>query len=259
MTRYLLLILLYTCISLPLSAADSAVLQLYTLDNFKPYSWCDNEIPSGIDIEIIQSALDSTELEYRIGCRPWSRALELAKLPGNGVFAAFRTPQRELYLEFIPTPLHYSNFSFFVNKADAGKVRSIDDLHGMRIGINRGFSVSQAFDLAVARGLISTELVSTTEQNIGKLLKGRLQGFVNNREVTLCQAHRLGVSNQLVEVSLVEHNQRPAYLALSKAIAEKQRSALVEKIDTALLSLQRSERLQQIHSKFADLSRLCGD
>ncbi|WP_432464562.1 MULTISPECIES: substrate-binding periplasmic protein [unclassified Agarivorans] len=229
----------------------STHLNLATLDDFKPFVWCNGAGAQGIDVEIIRELARRTGFTFKIRCYPWARALENVQYGvSDGAFSAFKTETRERYAFFSNTPLHVSTFKVFVRKDHQFVFNQLEDLYQRNIGLVRNFTISSTFDQAVQRGQIHVEAVVNTEQNIKKLIKGRIDAFVENEYVALYTIKQMGLSEQIVALAKPVIQPREAYLIVSKAAKYDRKSEVMVTLNQTLSEMMNDGSISQITAHF---------
>ena len=129
-------------------------------------------------------ALGGIQVQY--GYFPWSRSYEFAKTGvWDGTLVWFDTPERRK-LFYISDPVIDIQYVFFHLKDYAFGWRTMDDLSGIKIGATLEYHYGEDFKAAEKRGAIQVDRVASDLQNFQKLLRGRIQIFPNDSEVTGC-------------------------------------------------------------------------
>jgi len=142
----------------------------------------DEEKKGGYLIEVTLAALKRVGYEARVQYCPWQRALYESMEAGahDILLGAYSSPERRLKMAY-SEPLGKVDICLFSLKSRRISYRSLRDLEPYRIGVVRGAMISEAFQGA---GL-KCEAVSTVEQNLAKLLAGRIDLFVDKEYTTL--------------------------------------------------------------------------
>jgi polar amino acid transport system substrate-binding protein len=151
-------------------------------------------------------ALEGVSVEY--GFFPWKRARMNAQRGGwDGSMAwAYRRPDFVPFFLFSEPILTVPKTLFFL-KSHPVKWNSIEDLRGLRIGIAAGYTYGEEFDRAAKDGVFTVEEVTRDEQNLRKLLKGRVDAvameidvafFFMQTELTPEEAGRIAHSEKLL-------------------------------------------------------------
>ena len=127
---------------------------------------------NGLASEIVKNAFAIHGVNIHIKFLPWKRCeylLSNQKL--DAIFPYTKTPERNIRFNFSdPVVVVRTHFFYMKNKIKQLKFKSYKDLKPYRIGGILGYYYQTTFDKA---GL-NVEYVSTTEQNIKKLLAGRV-------------------------------------------------------------------------------------
>jgi len=250
--KYLVKACLLLCVSnsFPCHAdlnTDKSI-ELVTLQ-FPPYIWCEEGKALGVDAEIIDALFKRVGKPYTLECLPWKRTLhQLAAGEVDGAFPAFKTPRREGFAKFLEYPLHYSEYKVVVLKGHEFDVSDIDSLKEKELGIDIGFSVSPVFDKARHNGHLSVNEAYSSEQNVKKLVSGRIDAYINNFSVVCFFAKRLDLGDNLVALPAQFLPRTPAYLILSKPAAQDK--ALVTALNLELADMWRSGEIEQINKDF---------
>ncbi|MEO4045826.1 transporter substrate-binding domain-containing protein [Pseudomonas sp. CAU 1711] len=121
--------------------------------------------------EVFASQGYSVELHYM----PWRRAKQEAR-SGRVVASSYWQCNEQNARDFLcSSPLKHEQYVFFYHKSKPlPDWQTLEDLRPYRIGATAGYSYSAAFWQAANAGLLQVELVQEDEQNIAKLLRGRI-------------------------------------------------------------------------------------
>lgn len=150
-------------------------------DPWEPY-YGDNMPRQGYISEIAKEAFRRSGYEVEIVFIPWKRALEDSKRGKyDGILGGFYTKERTEYF-FYSEPVSEVNINFFARKGSKIKYTKLKDLSGYKIGVTRGYKYSREFDNAE---YIQKEEIISIEQNIKKLIHGRIDLFIASKEVVL--------------------------------------------------------------------------
>ena len=254
----LLLSLLFTLLLLisPLSLADQRQsIRIVTLMDFKPFIWCEQGVPKGIDIDIAKVLLHQAKQPYSLECLPWKRALNMIK---NGqadmLLSAYKTEQRKSFAHFSAHPIHMSSFSIFVARGQGFKYRDLDSLASKRIAIPMGYSISPEFDAAKLRGEFNIVESSSTENGIQMLLKGRVDAYINGGDVVRYSAREMGLSHQIEALNQPLSKPRPAYFMFSKAADVEHKLTLLDSLNQTLAQMWSDGSVEKIVDTYTRFS-----
>ncbi len=226
-------------------------LHLVTLMDFKPFAWCDNNQAKGIDIEIVKRLLNNLQQPYQIECLPWRRALSYIESgKADGLFAGYKTANREHFAHFLSHPLHLSQFSVFVRKDQGFPFKSLDDLQGKRIGITAGYSINPEFDAAKASGKLDVFEASSVESGLNMLLRGRIDAYINGKHAGLYAARTMGILSMIEPLPQPVHQPKPAYMMISKSATITDKHQLLEAMNIELGRMWQQDEISAIMNSF---------
>lgn len=229
----------------------SQPLSFVTLDNFPPYAFVEDGQAAGIDVEIIRELARRTGLDIQIEFYPWKRVLNYVKTgKADGGFAAFKTPDREAWADFVDIPLHLSVYKIYVLKGKEFPFDTVDDLEGKLIGKNSGFKISQPWDQAEAEDRISI-YESSMENNLKLLVSGRLKGVIGNTNEVGRWLKQKNMEDNIVALPKPVREPRGAYLMLSKESKVGGFEIIRETIESALKVMESEGTIQRINDRFS--------
>lgn len=226
---------------------------LFVTDNdFPPYAFQQDGELRGVDVDIVREMAKRAGLEVDILPTPWRRLMRMLRSgKADGGFSLFKTRERDDFFLYVDaTPIHSNSMAAFVTADSALTVNALEDLYGLKVGVNTDFSVSAAFDQARARGLFTVLEKEGVMSNVLALAAGRIDVFVHTRDVAL---HILKNANKLDAVRECEtsfSNRRPAYLVLSKASPLQDKKQLQRRLNAILLEMEQSGELTRIHNNY---------
>lgn len=183
----LVFLLLVWCLPTMLKAQDSFIVHILADDEYPPYSYVENGKLTGIYVELVKKAALLLKPTYHIKLvpMPWRRALALIE---NGEAFAILPPYK--HLELRPYIFPYSiplfeehvvvychrrfNLTAFFNNET--KKRPVN------LGINSGYMIlNDKYLAAVDDNRIILRENKSTSANIKKLIKGRIDCYVNDK------------------------------------------------------------------------------
>lgn len=125
--------------------------------------------------------LEGVAVQYEF--YPWARAYHVAR---NGAVDAsigwYRTEEREQDFLFSEPVFVESQVLFFL-KDKPLRWSSLDDLRGLSIGATLGYTYGEKFKELEESKALEVQRTGSDEQNLRKLLAGRVQGVVLSRAV----------------------------------------------------------------------------
>jgi polar amino acid transport system substrate-binding protein len=205
--------------------------------SFPPYEFEQDGAPRGIAVDLVAEAMHRLGYGLEVRIYPWARALDEARRGKvSAIFTAYRTGERERYLDYSHEVLVPQTVALFARKGRAVDYRG--DLLGLAeftIGAVNSMSYGSRFDAAVADGVLRhIELANDSELNMRRLLAGRVDLLVSNVAVArylLAQDER-GDQVQEIDPPL---EQVPSYLCFTKAV---DLSGLRDAIDRTLVAMR---------------------
>jgi polar amino acid transport system substrate-binding protein len=138
---------------------------------------------NGLISRIVVEAFAQQGMRVQFGYFPWPRALMLAKIGDwDGTAAWIISPERSR--DFIYSdPVFSTETVFYHLKSWQFSWTSMADLARYRIGVTQDYFYGDAFNAALAQGKIAVEMVGRDEQNLTKLLGGRIDIFPIDKRV----------------------------------------------------------------------------
>ncbi len=202
---------------------------------------------TGSDVDIIRELAKRLNLDINIQLTPWVRVLAMVESgQADGGFPLFFTPKRHEYALYTKAPLHVSVMTVYTKSTHEFVYQDYTDLYQKKIGINRGYSISKEFDLAVNKGLIEIFEVETVDQLVSMLIDQRIDAIA---------ATPSSVSSYLlekgIEISAIgQVRPRPAYLTLSKKAEVEDKEKLLQDINRVLIEMKKDGYIERITNKF---------
>jgi ABC-type amino acid transport substrate-binding protein len=229
--------------------AEMGTLTCHGDDDFPPYSFEENGKLKGIDIDFLDEISKRLGVTFKLDLFPWNRLLVHTKKGlCDCAFSLFKTPEREEY-SLYSAPLHYSTYVLFVKTGNEFDFLKISDLYGKKIGKNLGFSISDEFDRAVKTGKIRIKETEGVAKLIKMAIRGQVDGFAGNLNVTQYTLKKLGLSGKLTHLPKALMEKRGAYFVLSKNSKIKNKTKLQKKIADVVNEIHTDGTYQQIIDK----------
>jgi polar amino acid transport system substrate-binding protein len=178
---YALIIVGYFCA--PVQAKEP-VLEIVS-EHWPPYivqnSQANNEI-SGIVTEKIKTIFDNSPIQYQINTYPWARSYYLAKnKPNVLIYSIYKTAQRTPYFKWF-CPIHPKTpVNIYKLKENMTDVSKLESLKNSIVGVLRD---DNSHNYMLKHGFIAGQnltLSSSEENNIKKLLKGRIDAVIQSK------------------------------------------------------------------------------
>lgn len=209
--------LLFIVLCLLLHAKASSQDIVLAADYYCPLNCTPNTASPGYSIEIITKIFAPYGIKVVYKNMPWQRALALAKRGEiDGVIGALKAEAPQLI--FPKTPLSHIANHLFVKQHSRWQYVGIDSLMYQRLGVISGYSYGQEIDQYIIEnnGSEFIKLVSGNsgvKTNIRKLLRGRIDVYVEDSQVMNYVAKELGIQSKIKSAGV--SSTKPIYIAFS--------------------------------------------
>jgi polar amino acid transport system substrate-binding protein len=228
-------------------AQDGKVALECATNEFRPFGFEEDGELGGVEVDLIGEISKRLDLPINLQLMPWKRMIFAMQ---NGsidcMFAAFRTPERETFMDFTNVPFHVTSFAFFTHKDRPVEFKSLESLEGLTIGLVSGIRTSPKFDAAVEAGLFKVEGANSVEANFKKLDRKRIDAVLFNRHVGEEALKTLNLSS--IRVDPRPLTATAAYLTFSKA---RGHADLIPGIDAVLFDILTDGTYERIFRKYA--------
>lgn len=201
---------------------------------------------NGLISRIVVEAFALQGIHVQFGFFPWPRSLMLAKLGDwDGSVAWVYSPERSR--DFVYSdPVIASETVFYHLKSWQFSWNSIDDLKRYRIGVTQDYFYGAAFSQAIAQGKITVESVGRDEQNLTKLLGGRIDLFPIDRRVaaSMLRQHFSVPDIERITFAPKPVHSQPLHVMFGKTSPASRQ--LADEFNKGLKKLKASGRLEQL-------------
>jgi len=213
--RFLLLMI---ALAVTISTARADQYKLATF-NFPPYEYDVDGVAHGIAVDLVRRVMRNLGHEVDIQVLPWARALAEAE-SGEvaAVFTAYKTPERERYLDYSREVLIGQTVSLFARAGSPVDFSGrLHDLAGATIGVVNAMSYGPSFDAAANTGVLKyLERTSDSRTNLQQLVSQRVDLVVSNRCVALDLLNQMQATAAVQELALPVESVS-SYIAFTKA------------------------------------------
>ena len=205
---------------------------------YPPYEYTENGEVKGMAVDIVREAFKLMNHEAIIEILPWPRCQMLFERGEvDGIFTFFQNDERQAFTLFSKEVVVTQTIALWVLKNT--KIEFNGDLTRLQpyqFGITPKTSYGERFDTAIKYGLLHTEAAASIESNLRKLVNGRIDIWVSNRDGAQHELRRLGLSGLVREL---KHPIQvvPAFVGFSK---QRNHTALRDGFDQALATLKHS-------------------
>jgi len=168
---------------------------LVITDEWAPYVFRENNVVTGFDYEVVMAVLSTMGYEVDFQIIPWKRCIYMINhQQADAILDIGLNEERKKTMYFPEVKLSESLSVLFHLKGKQYQYKNIQDLQGLKIGTIRGYEYNKDFSEAI---FFTKEPVENEEQNIRKLLLGRIDLFLASKNVGLFNAKKIGVLDKI--------------------------------------------------------------
>ncbi len=216
---------------------------------YPPYEYTENGEVKGMAVDIVREAFSLMNHAVSIEVLPWTRCQVLFERGEvDGIFTFFQNEERQAFALFSREIVVTQTIALWVLKDSKIEFNGdLTRLQSYNFGITPKTSYGERFDTAIKYGLLHTEAAASIESNIRKLVNGRIDIWVSNRDGALHELKRLGLSGQVREL---KHPIQvvPAFVGFSRL---RKHAALRDAFDQAVATLKQTGAYDAILRKYA--------
>jgi polar amino acid transport system substrate-binding protein len=155
-------------------AAWSADITVFGGDSSSPKMFLQEGKPHGILIDILNYAdQELRDDDFKIVLYPWARAYSYASSGVGGIVGLSWTQERAALFDY-SDPVYTDNVVIVVRKGKEFAFKEMADLRGKRLGLGRGGSYGEAFEMAREAGVFQVEGDSGPVERLNKLVLDRI-------------------------------------------------------------------------------------
>ncbi|WP_162181376.1 substrate-binding periplasmic protein [Thalassospira australica] len=246
----------FVCFLMLLSPSLKAweTLHIFADDNAIPKNWLDeNGTPQGINIEVLQEVTRRTGIEFTYSFVPWNRAYESARKGWGGIIGLSKTQERKITFDY-SQPMYFDELVFVTSRDNVFSFTGLDNMRGYTIGVKRGASYGDDFELARELGLLS---ILESPDRAGQMLmlsQGRVDAVLlspGKIAFASVMASNDWLTDHLDEFVIVSpaYKLDPNYLGIPKILGK---SHLIAPINTALAEIFEDGTHERIVKRVTD-------
>jgi len=209
---------------------------------------------SGYATEVLQQALTKAGVKYDIKYFKWSVAVESAKKGGFDLLysASYKKDRAESFI-YPKEPLHFSEYVFFIRKADAAKIKyttSFAELDKFKIGIVKEYAYSDDF-LNYCKG--RTDIVTVASDILGF-------GLLHSKQIDIFPCEKLNGFALLKTADKFNANEftfidnpfikKEYFFLASKNSTYPKLNELIDKLDNIIADMKKSGEMKKIEDKY---------
>ena len=223
---------------------------------WKPYQYrpSDDEL-TGLDVELVRAVTEQMGCMIHYQQMPWQRTLFEIEQGGlvNMAAGADKLPERVDYAYF-SEPYRSETVYLFIRSDDAGEydLERLADIprRGFRLGITAGYHYGERFDELMEKPAFAAqvETVRADQQNLEKLLLGRIDGFLADPVATAALLRGTDHANRITSHPMTI-KQEQIHVMFSRAAHSP---GIVSRFNEALQELREQGRVQAIMDRYLD-------
>ena len=187
---------------------------------------------------IVTSSYEAQGYQVSVGFFPWKRSFELTRLGDWDATAVWvRSPERERAFVYSDSVMVASEVLFY-RKGSVFDWQSLDDLEKYIIGGSTGYYHGAIIDQGEKMGVFTLERIPDEAANFKKLLMGRVDLVVANKDVGYYLMNQMFNAEQL---SKITHHRKPLETASYHLIIGKKNprsQELVSAFNTGLAQIR---------------------
>ena len=191
-------------------------LHLVTLE-YPPYQYLkDGNIEGEIPI-ILNKTFEKIDTEITITMHPWEKSLAMVKNgEADGIFTIFKTPERDVFLDYSDVILVLQKTAFFsLKESKIDFTGDLAEVKTFKIGVVNSVSYGDVFDKAVLDNQLQTKVFETTKACFEALQNGEIDLVVNNVDGAEVLIKELDAAESIIQKGPAIEK-IPSYLAFSK-------------------------------------------
>lgn len=202
---------------------------------WRPFNYEEDGQIKGISTDVVREALSRAGIEADIRMCPWARAYRRTMEEENVMlFTIARTAEREEHFKFIcPVAPPVKNVLFRLSDRHDISIHSLEDARSYRIGVQDKDVMHQLLAQAGFKEGSNLFPVPENEQNLKKLLNGRIDLMAGHDLPTYDLLKSMGQSGKRLQVAHTFDSFEEC-----AAFGRKTRDDLVERIRKALKAIQ---------------------
>ncbi|SLM31400.1 conserved hypothetical protein [Desulfamplus magnetovallimortis] len=217
---------------------------LVVTEEWAPYVYVENQEVKGFDYEVMVAVFSSMGYAVDFKLYPWKRCIHMIeKQQADAILDISRNAERDKIIFFPDENLSDSASVFFYAKGKSYSFEKLEDLKGLKIGTMLGYNYNQEFTDA---DYFTKEDVTTMEQNFKKLIHGRVDLVISNRNVGLFEAKKMGVLDQIAYLAK-EVSGGANYLGFSK---NEKNEKLAKSFSDQLQKFKKTDVYKEILQKY---------
>jgi len=212
---------------------------------FSSYQFKQEGKITGISVEIVKAIQKEVGNSSKIKLYPWARALKILNKKKNyALFSMLKTKERENKYKWVG-PLDKMRLIFFKKRGSSIKLNSLEDAKKVKkIGVTKGVANESILKSMHFKNL--DVKAGVDDENIKKLVIGRIDLWPALEKAALYSAKKMGLSNKIEPIKNVVIFEGDLYIAFNKQTDDK----IIKKWQDAFNKLKKNGIIEQIKAKY---------
>jgi len=182
-------------------------------EEYPPFNYEEDGNIKGFSTEIVEEILRRMDKKIDIELLPWSRAYNLTLTKeGYALFSVVKSQDREPYFKWVGPIIESSRSVFWGLEGKEYGIKKLEDAKRYKIGTYKNDADEQYL---IAQGFQNLDSVVSNEQNLKKLLSGRIDLWATGDTVGYSMLEKIGAKTKIKPVFTIREEQM--YIAFSKS------------------------------------------
>lgn len=238
--------LLWIALALTLVSLEARAEKLRIVtEPWTPYVFVENGQAKGIDYDTTVLVFERLGIDVQWQFLPWRRCLAMLEQGrADGVLDIIHTEERAQWLQFSSEPLSNIEFVLFQDNDHPHPVSSLDDLTGLTVGTSPAYTYGDAFSHSTH---FRQETAPSHEANFGKLVRGRIDLLITDRQVGARVIRAKGLQDEVSQLPMVIFR-RAQFLAVRRNAGM---DLLMQRFAAELRRFKLEPQYQQLLQRYA--------
>jgi PAS domain S-box-containing protein len=241
LTRRFLLALSFFALAICANATDASEIRGGSEQDFRPYSFVENDVPTGFGVELLRAVAEKATLSVSITPGEWDKLWnELVNGKIDVLPVVARTPGREGLVEF--TLPHTETFDAFFVRTGQPQIRSLTEAAGKEILVLRSDAAHHQLVERQFTGKIIP--VDSIPDGLRLIASGEHDAMLCSRLIGVIERNQAGIKG------VTDGPVIPDYKRVFSFAVRKGNTELVERLNQGLLLVQADGTYDQLYRKW---------
>ncbi len=217
---------------------------VFICEEYPPYEYTQNNVPKGLDVEIIDRVCKEAKLDYEIKFFPWERCMQMIKEgKADAIFGILKNKERLAFLKYPDKNVSVDKRVIISKKSLTNNITKLEELSGNTVGVVRGYAYSDVFDKSE---IFTRDISSSSSMLVDKLKGDRFKYAAINEYVAKYYIGHDSWSAFKVHPYIITSD--PLYTAFS--LKSTNGMNLFDRYNNALTNLEKNGELTKIRNKY---------